>query len=127
MFRHNVAPLQKFASVDERFSHVHLDLVGSLPVSEGYSYLLTMICGVIRHFEAIPLREITAKSCADNFVLHWVACFGVPSVITTDRGRQFTSTVHCGKNLLSFGEPNLFTLQVTTQHPMVLLSGYIAA
>ena len=128
VFRRNVAPLQKFASVYERFQHVHLDLVGPLPVSEGYSYLLTMICRVTGHFKAIPLREITAKSCADSFVVHWVARFGAPTIIT---GLLLTgddsSQVRCGKNLLSFREPNLFTQQVTTQRPMVLLSWYIAA
>ena len=91
--RHNVTPLQKYTTPDEHFSHVHLDLVGLLPATEGHTYLLTAICRITRHFEAIPLRDITAKSCADNFVLHWVARFGAPSVITTDRGRQFTSTL----------------------------------
>ena len=88
VFRHNIAPLQKYASVDEGFSHVHLDLVGPLPVSEGCSYLLTMICRVTRHFEAIPLREKTAKWCANNFVLHWVARFGALLLLTGDDSSQ---------------------------------------
>ena len=91
--RHNVTSLQKYTTPDERFSHVHLDLVGSLPASEGHTYLLTEICRITRHFEAIPLRDITAKSCADSFVLHWVARFSAPSIIATDRGRQFTSNL----------------------------------
>ena len=91
--RHNVTPLQKCTTPDERFSHVHLDLVYPLPASEGHTYLLTAICKVTRHFEAILLRDITAKSCADNFVLHWVARFSARSIITTDRGCQFTSTL----------------------------------
>ena len=85
--RPNVTPLQKYTTPDERFSHVHLDLVGPLPESEGHTYLLTAICRVTSHFEAIPFRDITAKSCAENFVLHWAACYGAPSVITTDWGR----------------------------------------
>ena len=82
--RHNVTPLQKCTTPDERFSHVHLDLVGPLPASEGHTYLLTAICRVI------PFSVITAKSCADNFVLHWVARFGAPNIITTDLG----SSIH---------------------------------
>ena len=111
--RHNVAPLQRFSTSDERFAHVHLDLVGPLPASEGYTYLLTAICRVTRHFEAIPLRDITAKSCADNFMLHWVARFGAPSTITTDRGRQFTSTLW--HELAEFLGAKL--LHTTSYHP----------
>ena len=55
--------------------------------------MLTAICRVTRHFEAIPLRDITAKSYADNFVLHRVAHLGAPNIIITDRGRQFSSTL----------------------------------
>jgi hypothetical protein len=39
------------------------------------------------------LRSITATECADAFVATWVARFGVPATITTDRGTQFTSAV----------------------------------
>ena len=37
------------------------------------------------------MKDITAQSCADSFLLHWVAGFGSPTIITTDRGAQFTS------------------------------------
>ena len=45
--------------------------------------------------EAIPMKDITAQSCADSFLLHWVARFGSPTIITTDRGTQFLCTVIC--------------------------------
>ena len=41
--RHNVAPLEKFLAPDERFSHVHVDIVGPLPESNGCTHLLTVI------------------------------------------------------------------------------------
>ena len=41
--------------------------------------------------ECVPLTDITAKSCANAFMLHWVSRFGAPETITTDRGRQFLS------------------------------------
>jgi hypothetical protein len=41
--------------------------------------------------EAVPLSTITAEACADSFVSGWIARFGVPAVVTTDRGTQFSS------------------------------------
>ena len=37
------------------------------------------------------MKDITAQSCEDSFLLHWVTRFGSPTIITTDRGAQFTS------------------------------------
>jgi transposase InsO family protein len=43
--------------------------------------------------EAIPLKDMSAASCADALISGWVSRFGVPSLITSDRGTQFTSAV----------------------------------
>ena len=75
-----------------RFSHVHVDLVGPIaPSREGCTYLLTVIDRSTRWPEAVPLRNITAEVVLDVFVGTWVARFGVPTIITSDRGAQFTS------------------------------------
>lgn len=66
--RHTVAPLATFATPDARFDHVHVDIVGPLPTSNGYSYLLT---GFTRWVEAIPLPDITADTVAQAFVTGW--------------------------------------------------------
>ena len=76
-----------------RFSHVHLDLVGPLSASQGYSYLLTMIDRTSRWPEAVLLSSITAETCARAFISTWVSQFGVPALLTSDRGAQFTSSV----------------------------------
>ena len=89
--RHTRAPLGTFSTPDARFDHVHIDLVGPLPPSEGYTYLLTCIDRFTRWPAAIPLKDITAESVARAFVANWVALYGVPSTITTDRGSQFES------------------------------------
>ena len=41
--------------------------------------------------EAIPLSDISALACARAFLYHWVSRYGVPSTLTSDRGRQFVS------------------------------------
>jgi cleavage and polyadenylation specificity factor subunit 1 len=77
---------------EERFSHVHCDLVGPLsPSAGGHTHILTVIDRTSRWPEAIPMTSITAEACVEAFSLGWVARFGVPEKITTDRGVQFTS------------------------------------
>ena len=89
--RNQVTPLQHFRTPDARFSHVHVDIVGPLPDSSGYKYLLTVVDRFTRWPEAVPMKDITAQSCADSFFLHIVARFRSPTLTTTDRGAQFTS------------------------------------
>ena len=40
---HITTPLATFAKPDSRFSHIHNDIVGPLPPSEGFTYILTII------------------------------------------------------------------------------------
>ncbi|KHJ46776.1 integrase core domain protein [Trichuris suis] len=43
--------------------------------------------------EAVPLRNAQAETVAHAFTSAWIARFGIPSVLTTDQGRQFQSTL----------------------------------
>jgi hypothetical protein len=88
------APVQPIHVPGKRFSHVHVDLVGPLPVAEdGSTYLFTMVDRSTRWLEAVPLRNMEAKSCVEAFINTWVARYGVPEAVTSDRGRQFTSAL----------------------------------
>ena len=89
--RHTRAPLTPIAVPTRRFDHVHIDLVGPLPPSGGCTHLLTVVDRFTRWPEAIPLSETSTKACARAFLNHWVARFGIPSDISSDRGVQFTS------------------------------------
>ena len=89
--RHTRAPLGEYEKPSGRFSHVNIDLVGPLPPSRGYTYLLTMVDRFTRWPEAIPLTSTDTEEIARAFITHWVARFGVPENISSDRGPQFTS------------------------------------
>ena len=74
-------------------THVHVDTVGPLPTSRWYTYILTILDRTTRWSEAVPLQDITAASCARAFMTGWIARFGVPLQMTSDRGRQFISSL----------------------------------
>ncbi|KAK3778131.1 hypothetical protein RRG08_052278 [Elysia crispata] len=77
----------------KRFSHLHIDLVGPLPPSEGFSHLLTIIDRITRWPEAVPLRSTSTTDCARALIRHWISRFGVPLDLTSDRGPQFAPTL----------------------------------
>ena len=89
--RHVRAPLQTFQVPHRRFNHIHMDLVGQLPPSNGFTYLLTVVYRFTHWPEAIPLPDITTLTCAQALVMHWITRFGVPMNMSSKRGSQFTS------------------------------------
>ncbi|KAL7288347.1 hypothetical protein TKK_0017681 [Trichogramma kaykai] len=88
--RHTKLAPAKFTLPDDRFSHVHLDIVTLVP-SEGFSHVLTMIDRYARWPEAVPIADMQATTVARAFIDTWVARYGAPEVITTDQGLQFES------------------------------------
>jgi hypothetical protein len=69
-----------------RFSHLHVDLVGPLPASKGFTYLFTIIDRTSRWPEAIPIAATTTVDRANALFQGWVSRFGVPAVIMSDCG-----------------------------------------
>ena len=90
--RNTVPAIGSFEQPTKRFSHLHVDLV-TMPSSNGFNHLLTIVDRFSRWPAAIPLKDINADSVIDALTHHWIAAHGVPEVITTDRGSQFTSAL----------------------------------
>ena len=63
------------SSREDLFQDLHTDLIGPLPETEdGYHYILTT-------------TEVWQK-----FQDNWISTFGVPDLLISDRGSQFTSS-----------------------------------
>lgn len=93
-------------SPDRRFGHIHIDLVGPLPPSREYQYILTCVDRFTRWPEAWPLKNMSTYAFAELLVTQWIARFGVPDIITTDQGRQFESDLF-SQLMTSFGIQHL--------------------
>ena len=98
--RHIKTPIGKFSQPSRRFAQNHVDIVGPLPQSEGYRYLFTITDRATRWPEATPICDETAESCAGALLTSWVARFGLPEHITSDRGGAFISNIWTNLALL---------------------------
>ncbi|KAJ8019806.1 hypothetical protein HOLleu_41546 [Holothuria leucospilota] len=87
------APLKPIPAFEEPFSRVIIDCVGPLPKSRaGHQYILTIMCASTRFPEAIPLRNIKARTVLQA-LLKFFTLFGLPKEIQSDQGSNFMSTV----------------------------------
>ena len=93
VLRHVRLPPDPLPVPARRFAHIHVDLVGPLPPSAGFTHLFTIMDRSTRWLEAVPLSTTATSDCTSALLHSWVSRFGVPATITSDRGPQFTSAL----------------------------------
>ncbi|UYV66317.1 hypothetical protein LAZ67_4001317 [Cordylochernes scorpioides] len=102
---HTKSEIGKYQDVDERFSVIHIDLIGALPPSNGNIYCLTCIDRYTSWMEVVPLPDMKSETVARAFYENWIVRFGAPHTVISDQGKQFTSqlfkdlTTLCGIKL----------------------------
>ena len=107
------APLKPIPAFGEPFSHLIIDCVGPLPKSKsGNEYLLTIMCSSTRFPEAIPLRNIKAKTIL-KVLIKFFTLVGLPKSIQSDRGSNFMS----GLFQQVLHELNIEQLRSSVYHP----------
>jgi hypothetical protein len=78
---------------ERHLSHIHVDLVGPLPPSQGFTHIFTIVDRTTHWAEAVPLITTTATACAEELCYAWIYKFGIPNTIMSDRGTKFTSSL----------------------------------
>ncbi|MDA3074185.1 DDE-type integrase/transposase/recombinase, partial [Campylobacter sp. JMF_10 EL2] len=85
------SPLQPIPAFEEPFSRIIIDCVGPLPKTRsGCEYMLTIMCASTRFPEAIPLRNIKAKTIVKALV-KFFTFVGLPKSVQSDQGSNFMS------------------------------------
>jgi cleavage and polyadenylation specificity factor subunit 1 len=73
---HTVAPLGDFTPPAARFLHVHIDLVGPLLTSAGYTYCLSAVDRFTRCLEVVRIPDIIADTISRALLTCWISRFG---------------------------------------------------
>ena len=70
-----------------------VDVVGPFPASQGMRFIFTAIDCFSRYCILMPVKDHTATTVAHLLYERIIAYFGVPEVIHSDRGCEFTGTL----------------------------------
>ena len=81
--------LKPLKQPDQIFERVHIDLFGPLKTPEGKAYISSKVDAYSKFaiFSVIPDKEAT--TVAKDFFDNWIAIFGSPLVVVSDRGTDF--------------------------------------
>ena len=90
-------------------------IVGPFPrLTHSYKYVLTAMCLASKYPEAIPLKDIRAKTVAEN-MMEIFCRLGVPTKLLADQGSQFIG--HLMKQLCK--KMNIEKIRTSAYHPEI--------
>lgn len=85
------SPLQIY-NVGSPFVRIQMDVLGPLPTTlSGNRYLLVIVDCFTKWVEAVPIKNIRARTVAEVFFDQIISRHGVPKEIHMDQGRNFES------------------------------------
>ena len=74
---------------------IHIDLLSIAVPSQGYKYILVIICAFSKYVIAKPLKNKTSKTVAKAFFQHYILTFGIPAeafcTCVQDNGGEFVA------------------------------------
>jgi transposase InsO family protein len=87
-------PIMKYNAVSKPLDRVHIDLTGPLPPTQnGNRYILVIKDYLTKYVWLIPLASKTAMEVAESFVTRFVCQAGIPDMVVSDRGTEFTNSL----------------------------------
>ena len=88
----NIYPMKLFPAT-KPLEYVAMDILGPLPKTKhGRRFVLVITDRFTKLAKAVSLRTITSLSVAKAFCDCWIFNYGIPKVLLTDNGTQFTSS-----------------------------------
>ncbi|KIH54937.1 hypothetical protein ANCDUO_14914 [Ancylostoma duodenale] len=88
----NREKLGSFPSMNHPFQRVHSDVVGPLPMCiNGNMYILIHTCAFTKYVICSAITDQQTKTIAKTFVNDVICRYGVPEILITDRGSNYTS------------------------------------
>ena len=86
--------MQLSETPDKPWQWITMDFITKLPVSEGHDMIMVIVDRLTKYAYMIPTTEtIDAEQMANIVLRHVVANHGMPSKITSDRDKLFTSNM----------------------------------
>ena len=73
------------------FEVIHVDHKGPLPMCDGCTHVLVVVCALTRFTLFIPVKSTTAECTFDALHEHVFSVFGYPLVIVSDNGSAFAN------------------------------------
>lgn len=87
-------PMTLSTTASYAFEKIFMDIVGPLPKDyDDNVYILTIQCELSKFIEAYPLKNKESISVARALVNNFILRFGIPKIIASDRGTEFTSSI----------------------------------